>query len=143
MDENFAFSKTSDLRKSILGRSDFFGFLDFSLCMQICYSPFHYVLSIFNKSKEHHSRNQYVGSKLPKSSKNLLVGIFFHAGHKSDLHFQKKIWQPFQKLVIFATFWLNQLYFTILGILPLPDWVFHSTLFRPKVITLCERILWP
>ena len=48
MGENFAFLKTSDLRKSVLGRSDFFGFFNFSFSMQICYSPFHYVLLIFN-----------------------------------------------------------------------------------------------
>ena len=115
MDENFAFSKKSDLRKSILGRSDFFGFLDFSLCMQICYSPFHYVLSTL--VKEHNSRTWYVGPKLLKSSGTLLLHIFFRAEHESDLHFLKKNFgHPFKneffcyfldKLAIFRYFEYN------------------------------------
>ena len=67
MDENFAFSKTSDLKKSILGRSDFFGFFDFSLSMQICYSPFRYVSSILNYSQGASEQELKYRSKVAKN----------------------------------------------------------------------------
>ena len=107
MDENFAFSKKSDLRKSILGRSDFFGFFDFSLSMQICYSPFRYVLSIFNYSQEAWQQELKYKSKIAKNLWNITNQHIFSCWTQIWPSFINNHLASLSKISFFAIFLIN------------------------------------
>ena len=123
MDENFAFSKKSDLRKSILGRSDFFRFFDFSLSMQICYSPFRYVLSIFNYSQEAWQQELKYKSKIAKNLWNITNQHIFSCWLRIWPSFINNHLESLSKISFFAIFWIDNPFFVIFSELLCPSWV--------------------
>ena len=142
MDENFAFSKKSDLRKSILGRSDFFGFFDFSLSMQICYSPFRYVLSIFNYSQEAWQQELKYKSKIAKNLWNITNQHIFSCWTRIWPSFINNHLASLSKISFFAIFLINYPFFAIFSELLCPGWVFLLIPERTELKSLSKKISW-
>ena len=142
MDENFAFSKKSDLRKSNLGRSDFFRFFNFSLSMQICYSPFRYVLSIFNYSQEAWQQELKYKSKIAKNLWNITNQHIFLCWTQIWPSFINNQLASLSKISFFAIFLINYPFFAIFSELSCPKWVFHLIPERTELKSLSKKISW-
>ena len=142
MDENFAFLKKSDLRKSILGRSDFFGFFNFSLSMQICYSPFRYVLSIFNYSQEAWQQELKYRSKIAKNLWKITNQHIFLCWTQIWPSFINNHLASLSKISFFAIFLINYPFFAIFSELLCPGWVFLLIPERTELKSLSKKISW-
>ena len=142
MNENFAFLKKSDLRKSILGRSDFFRFFDFSLSMQICYSPFRYVLSIFNYSQEAWQQELKYKSKIAKNLWNITNQHIFSCWAQIWPPFCSNFRAPLSKIHFFAIFGVKTPFLASSSVLLSHGSVFNFTLTRTDMNTGSMRIFW-